>query len=342
MAADAAEGMAYLASKKIVHRDLAARNALEVVEKVCDEDLRMWKPEGCPDAIYDLMMQCWEEEPDERPSFKALHESLTAYHKKANRATIVTVDDDEGAAAAADEYSLPQDSIIRIAAPQPDDIIEDWNPYGLADVDIANYGLVGMNAPQPPRPRPTAEPAEYSMASAPSAAQDDDEGPSYEMTGGNRAAPVLYETTESKQARTEAPLYDTAEAERRPSVTPYSKHGMRKDEAAQVMIAWVENVTGKTKPEGADMHAWLKDGQILCELMNKLQPGSISKVATGNRAFHHLENISKFVSAVGDLGVRAADRFDGVDLFEGINMHQVTNCLASLHKVAVSKNLIKA
>jgi hypothetical protein len=36
-----------------------------------------------------------------------------------------------------------------------------------------------------------------------------------------------------------------------------------------------------------------------------------------------------------------ACRFDGVDLFEGVNLSQVTNCLNSLNKIALDKGYIK-
>ncbi|CAH1792009.1 unnamed protein product, partial [Owenia fusiformis] len=37
---------------------------------------RIEKTENCPDALYDIMMQCWEENPEDRPTFADLKESL--------------------------------------------------------------------------------------------------------------------------------------------------------------------------------------------------------------------------------------------------------------------------
>lgn len=62
---------------------------------------------------------------------------------------------------------------------------------------------------------------------------------------------------------------------------------------------------------------------ILCKLANVLKPGSVDKINTGNLAFKQMENINKFLEAARALGVRAADLFQTVDLYEGANMTQV-------------------
>eukprot|EP00050_Salpingoeca_kvevrii_P014548 m.37374 g.37374 ORF g.37374 m.37374 type:complete len:456 (-) comp5831_c0_seq2:482-1849(-) len=36
------------------------------------------QPEGCPDDIYDIMIDCWEVNPRERPTFARLHDRLTS------------------------------------------------------------------------------------------------------------------------------------------------------------------------------------------------------------------------------------------------------------------------
>ncbi|XP_052386509.1 tyrosine-protein kinase SRK2 [Carassius gibelio] len=39
---------------------------------------RMERPAGCPEALYDIMLQCWRPNPEERPTFTELREKLLA------------------------------------------------------------------------------------------------------------------------------------------------------------------------------------------------------------------------------------------------------------------------
>ena len=49
-----------------------------IKEKVL-EGYRMKQPEGCPGDIYEAMTACWDSTPEDRPTFKELHEFLTKY-----------------------------------------------------------------------------------------------------------------------------------------------------------------------------------------------------------------------------------------------------------------------
>lgn len=44
----------------------------EVLEAVADQNYRMPQPEGCPDAMYKMMIDCWHKNPDKRPNFDTL------------------------------------------------------------------------------------------------------------------------------------------------------------------------------------------------------------------------------------------------------------------------------
>lgn len=37
-------------------------------------------PENTPAPIYDVMKQCWAQKPTDRPSFRAIHQSLSTIH----------------------------------------------------------------------------------------------------------------------------------------------------------------------------------------------------------------------------------------------------------------------
>ncbi|CAH3044688.1 unnamed protein product, partial [Porites evermanni] len=40
------------------------------------EGYRMPKPSHVVDALYQMMLNCWQEDPDERPTFEALRHEL--------------------------------------------------------------------------------------------------------------------------------------------------------------------------------------------------------------------------------------------------------------------------
>ena len=46
----------------------------------------------------------------------------------------------------------------------------------------------------------------------------------------------------------------------------------------KALIEWIFEVIGEKAPEGVAYEEILKDGVVLCKLMNKVKPGSIDKV----------------------------------------------------------------
>ena len=105
------------------------------------------------------------------------------------------------------------------------------------------------------------------------------------------------------------------------------------EEEAQV---WIEQILQKEFPTNfADS---LKDGVLLCQLMNALQPQSIPKIQHSKMPFKQMENISMFLRQCRVLGVLEFDLFETVDLYEQKDLGVVVRCLHSLGR-AVQKNL---
>eukprot|EP01129_Flabellula_baltica_P016318 TRINITY_DN8634_c0_g1_i1.p1 TRINITY_DN8634_c0_g1~~TRINITY_DN8634_c0_g1_i1.p1 ORF type:complete len:151 (-),score=26.21 TRINITY_DN8634_c0_g1_i1:29-481(-) len=94
---------------------------------------------------------------------------------------------------------------------------------------------------------------------------------------------------------------------------------------------WMESING---PIQGGFHEGLQSGVYLCELMNRLRPGSINKINRNNMAFMKMENIGNFLGVCQGLGLRSTDLFQTVDLYEAQNMSAVLQCLDALRRVA--------
>ncbi|XP_016555903.1 kinesin-like protein KIN-14C isoform X1 [Capsicum annuum] len=79
-----------------------------------------------------------------------------------------------------------------------------------------------------------------------------------------------------------------------------------------------------------ELRAYLIDGTILCQLLNKLKPGSIPEVfgGSGHSSEFGSENVKQFLSAMDKLGL---PRFQASDLEKG-SMKIVVECLLTLRE----------
>jgi len=109
-------------------------------------------------------------------------------------------------------------------------------------------------------------------------------------------------------------------------------------ERAQTALDWAEQMIGQKLdyPEGGairdslDFGAILKDGTILCQLINRLQPGSVKKINTMKAPFKQRENIEMFLKGCEAYGLKAQDLFQVNDLFENKNLYMIVDNLFSL------------
>ncbi|KAK7479229.1 hypothetical protein BaRGS_00029573 [Batillaria attramentaria] len=106
---------------------------------------------------------------------------------------------------------------------------------------------------------------------------------------------------------------------------------------------WIEDVIGEELVPGSDrnqplghdkFHEVLKDGLVLCRLINALKPGSVKKMNKAKANFFMMENIGNFLKAATDYGLPVHDQFHTAALFERTNMTQVVNTLHALGRAA--------
>lgn len=67
----------------------------------------------------------------------------------------------------------------------------------------------------------------------------------------------------------------------------------RDPEQEREVSEWVESILGKKVFAGHAFEDVLKDGTVLCELMNKIKPGAVPKINTSGGEFKMMENINK-------------------------------------------------
>ncbi|XP_034506557.1 transgelin-2-like isoform X1 [Ailuropoda melanoleuca] len=114
----------------------------------------------------------------------------------------------------------------------------------------------------------------------------------------------------------------------------------------QILTQWIGAQCGpdigQPQPGKENFQKWLKDGTVLCKLINSLYPKGQSPVAkiqiqVSTMAFKQMEQISQFLQAAEHYGILAADIFQTVDLWEGKNMACVQRTLMNLGGLAFSK-----
>ncbi|KAJ2952021.1 hypothetical protein O0L34_g4281 [Tuta absoluta] len=109
------------------------------------------------------------------------------------------------------------------------------------------------------------------------------------------------------------------------------------DNIATETLEWIKLITGEdinTAGDVDNLYSVLKDGTLLCKLVNAIQPGSVKKVNQSSMAFKCMENINAFLEAVVKMGVPAQETFQTIDLWERQNLYSVVICLQSLGRKA--------
>ncbi|XP_072420821.1 transgelin-3-like isoform X2 [Chiloscyllium punctatum] len=122
-------------------------------------------------------------------------------------------------------------------------------------------------------------------------------------------------------------------------------------ELEELLVRWILIQCNGETPGGKDLqrppsgkstfHQWLKDGSILCHLINSLNPPErrpIKRIQVSERAFTQMEQISQFLKAATDYGLTATDLFQTVDLWEAKNLAAVQQSLLALGGKAISKD----
>ncbi|CAI8615388.1 unnamed protein product [Vicia faba] len=124
---------------------------------------------------------------------------------------------------------------------------------------------------------------------------------------------------------------------------------LRRYEAAGWLRKTVGVVGGKdlpAEPSEEDFRIGLRSGIILCNALNKIQPGAVAKVVEGPSdsviipdgaalsAFQYFENVRNFLVAVEEIGLPT---FEASDLEQGGKSSRIVNCVLALKSHAEGK-----
>jgi archaellum component FlaD/FlaE len=104
-----------------------------------------------------------------------------------------------------------------------------------------------------------------------------------------------------------------------------AKYDLNAEEEAAM---WIEAITGAHV--AGNFSEALRSGKVLCELVNKIRPGTITNVRGFGMPFKERENISQFLRACRTFGVQEYMLFSTDDLYEEKNLLSVVKCLHAL------------
>ncbi|XP_053702134.1 transgelin-like isoform X1 [Synchiropus splendidus] len=114
-------------------------------------------------------------------------------------------------------------------------------------------------------------------------------------------------------------------------------------ELEERLVEWIMAQCGAkvTRPATgrASFQEWLKDGCVLCHLINSLhgEHKPVAGIKSSGMAFKQMEQIVLFLNAAEKYGVIKMDLFQSVDLYEGRDLAAVQRTLMALGSLAVTK-----
>lgn len=155
--------------------------------------------------------------------------------------------------------------------------------------------------------------------------------------------PAYFRIIEASAQQLKAQLLTSGRSDNMASVTNLDQDMKRlrmsryTPQAAKEVRGWIEDTLGEPL-HGGDLLELLKDGTILCRLVNRALPPPGIKFKKSSMPFVQMENISHFLRACESppFNMQAHDRFLTVDLFETKDPAQVLQCLTAFSRVANS------
>eukprot|EP01084_Bolivina_argentea_P140429 246860_1 len=112
------------------------------------------------------------------------------------------------------------------------------------------------------------------------------------------------------------------------------KKDLNPDEVAEVK-GWMETVMGKSYD---DFFEDIRDGVEICELLNKIKPGTCKKFKKSQVVFVARTNIQIFIQGCKKLGIPESDCIETRDLFDQQNLNDVVINLYAVSSISTKHN----
>ncbi|CEF62595.1 Calponin homology domain and Smooth muscle protein/calponin family-containing protein [Strongyloides ratti] len=109
--------------------------------------------------------------------------------------------------------------------------------------------------------------------------------------------------------------------------------GKRDELMEQSVIEWIEIVLKKFAPSSNEIGEWLKNGVIICEVLEATFPKSlVRKINYKQSQFSSSENIQNFLESAEKLGIRKDHLFEASDLIDEKDLGKVFRTLNILRE----------
>ncbi|XP_074600507.1 myophilin-like isoform X1 [Brevipalpus obovatus] len=107
------------------------------------------------------------------------------------------------------------------------------------------------------------------------------------------------------------------------------KEGQRDKFVESEIALWMEAILDDCLPP-KPFDELLRDGVLLCRVMNAIKSGSVSKIQKPFTKEAHMSNINAFLDAARSFGLKDDQLFKPEDLWEGTNIPKVCRCMLAI------------
>ncbi|KAH3743484.1 Guanine exchange factor for Rac 30 [Pelomyxa schiedti] len=211
----------------------------------------------------------------------------------------------------------PQQAPMRSSTTNSQNISRARSPSPAPIPSSTPAALPSRNPSPPTQPRAPPSPSANSSV-APPITLNKHSTHSTPLTSSTTSAPKKA----SKRRSLSIPASAVAQSLDRDLLTKEAfKYDPEFERAAQT---WIEHVTKEPLPTGVSLPAALKDGSVLCKLLNAIRPNTVRKIHVGVKlAAFHRENIQNYFIGCRTLGMNVTSLFDENDLYENKNFNIV-------------------